>query len=178
MGIVNEPVQDRIGDSGCGYDVEPVLDWHLADDYGGAPVASGLEDLKDVAGGVGIHRIHAPVINDQEVSLFESCEQCWVGAVGPGKGGCCKETTASEVACGVSHPAGTVCDSTGDIGFAYSRRAGDDDVRVACDETALGERKHGGFVDVAMGVKVNVLDCGLLPEFSHLKPAGQTPRFL
>ncbi len=49
MGVVDEPVEDGVGEDGVADDVVPGVDGKLAGDDGGAAAVAVLEDLEQVA---------------------------------------------------------------------------------------------------------------------------------
>ena len=50
MGVVDEPVEDGVGQGGVGQGLVPALDRELADDQGGADLVAVVDELQEVAG--------------------------------------------------------------------------------------------------------------------------------
>ncbi len=49
MCIVNEAVEDRVGERGLCYDFAPLLDGNLTGDEGGGALVTILEDFEEIA---------------------------------------------------------------------------------------------------------------------------------
>ena len=64
MGIVDEPVEDGIGEGGAADDVVPGVDGQLAGDDGGGAAVSVLEDLEQVAAFVRGEGGEAPIVQE------------------------------------------------------------------------------------------------------------------
>ena len=80
--VVDEAVEDGVGDGGMGDVVVPVFDGQLAGDDGRSSAVPVFEDLEHVASLLIGHRRKAPVVEYEYVDLGELGEQADVGAVG------------------------------------------------------------------------------------------------
>ena len=49
MGVVDEPVEDGVGDGGVGDRLVPVIDWQLAGHDGRAAIVPIVDDLQEIA---------------------------------------------------------------------------------------------------------------------------------
>ena len=67
VGVVNQTVQDAIGEGGIADLLVPARDRQLGSEYGGASLVAVLTDLPDFAAFGFIQRRHGPVINDQNI---------------------------------------------------------------------------------------------------------------
>ena len=74
MRVVNEAVQDGIGVGGVADSLVPGAHRELACDDSGTTSVTILEDLEQVMAGLGIERLQAPVVEDQEFDLPEALE--------------------------------------------------------------------------------------------------------
>ena len=75
MGVVDEPIQDGVGECGVSHDRVPVLDGQLAGDEGGASAVAVFEDLEEITAlGVG-EWSEAEVIEDEELGLGQAVEE-------------------------------------------------------------------------------------------------------
>src|SRR5262245_38262931 len=79
--IVDETVENGVGDRGVADSLVPKLDRKLAGDDGGAAAVAVLHDLEQVAPPLGGHRREAPIIEDEEVDAGEALEQPLVASV-------------------------------------------------------------------------------------------------
>jgi len=74
MGIVEYPVERRVGDGRIGQEPVPVLDRYLGSHQGGAPVIAVLEDFQQISALLGIQGREPPVIEHQQVVLRDGGE--------------------------------------------------------------------------------------------------------
>ena len=86
VGVVNETVEDRVGEGGIAERVVPVLDRELTGDQGGPGSVAVLEEFEEVAAVVGVELGESEVIEHDEVELGERGEQFRIGAVAAGDG--------------------------------------------------------------------------------------------
>ena len=82
MGIVDDAVEDGVGEGGFADDVVPLRQRQLAGDQDGGVVVSVLDDFHEIASLIGIEAVGAPIVEDQEIGSGEGPEQAGVAAVG------------------------------------------------------------------------------------------------
>src|ERR1700693_4648072 len=85
MSVVDDAVEDGIGDGGIGDDFMPVLDRHLAGDDGRAALIAVVDDLEQVATLLAGKRCESPVVEDEELDPRQALEQPLIAAVAAGK---------------------------------------------------------------------------------------------
>ena len=71
VGVVNEPVQDGIGERGIAHGAVPGLDGQLAGDHGGAELAAVVHEFQEVTAFTGRKRRDAQVIQDEQIEPGE-----------------------------------------------------------------------------------------------------------
>ena len=86
VGVVNETVEDRVGEGGVAERIVPVLDGELTGDQGGPGSVAVLEEFEEVAAVVGVELGESEVIKHDEVELGERGEQFRISAVAAGDG--------------------------------------------------------------------------------------------
>ena len=64
--VVDETVENGVGDGGIGDHLVPVIDRHLAGDDGGTALMPIVDDLEQIATLVGGERSQSPVVEDEE----------------------------------------------------------------------------------------------------------------
>ena len=69
VGIVDEAVEDRIGEGGVGDAGVPVLDRDLGGDQGGGAAVTIVEDLEQVFGLGAGEGVAEPVVEDEQLGL-------------------------------------------------------------------------------------------------------------
>ena len=75
VGVVDEAVEDGVGDGGIADDLVPVLDGHLAGDDGRAAPVPVVDDLQQVAALLGGQGREAPIVEDQQLDARQALEQ-------------------------------------------------------------------------------------------------------
>lgn len=81
VGIVNETVEDGIGDRWTADHVVPVIDGHLAGDDGRSLLVAVLDDLQEIAPLLVAELLRAPVVEDEQVGSSERPEDLGITAV-------------------------------------------------------------------------------------------------
>ena len=82
VGIVDDAVEDGVGEGGFADDVVPLVQRQLAGDQGGGVLVSVLDDFHEVAALLGVETLGSPIVEDEEVCLGEGAEQAGVAAIG------------------------------------------------------------------------------------------------
>src|ERR1035437_1333930 len=86
MSVVNETVEDAVGDGGIANLLVPARDWQLGSEDGGTSLVTIFADFPDFAALVFIQRRHGPVINDQNIDTAQSSQEVTQAAIGPCQG--------------------------------------------------------------------------------------------
>jgi len=76
MSVVDDAVEDGIGESGIANDVMPAVDGDLAGDEGSAAAVALLEDFQEVAALLGTERLETPIIEDEKLDAARSWCRC------------------------------------------------------------------------------------------------------
>ncbi len=100
MGVVDETIEDGVGQGGVGEAGMPGVDGKLGGDEGGALTVAIVEDFQDVAGLGDGERIAEPVVENEELDAPERVQELGIGAVGVGQGGGVEQATEALVADG------------------------------------------------------------------------------
>ena len=91
MGVVDDAVEDGIGDGGVGDDVVPVLYIDLTGEDGGAAAVAVVENFEQIAALFGADVGKSPVIEDEQFDPREGLEQAGMTAVAAGQRECIEE---------------------------------------------------------------------------------------
>ena len=81
MRVVDEPVQDGVGDRGIGDHLVPVLNGELAGHDGTAATMSIVDDLQEVSALIQRQVGETPVIEDQQLDARDGLEQACMPAI-------------------------------------------------------------------------------------------------
>lgn len=177
VGIVYQPVQNRVSESGIGQDVVPLAHRHLAGDQRGTGLVAIFDDVKQIPGFLHLERGKTPVVQEQEIGLLELADQGVAAAVAPGGSGGPEEPGGAPVAYRESQAAGLVGQGRGDEILPDPGRPGDDQIVMFPDPPAVGQQEKGGPVQTPWVPEVHVLDAGLLFEPGLFQPAGELSVF-
>ena len=85
VGVVDEAVEDGVGDGGIADDLVPVLDRHLAGDDGRAAFVAVVDDFQQIAALLAGERCETPIVEDQQLDPRERLEQPGIAAVAAGE---------------------------------------------------------------------------------------------
>ena len=86
IGVVNDAVEDGVGERGDPDQVMPAVDGNLAGDDQRALVVAVLDDFKEIARLVGGERLRAPVIEDEQLDAGQGAQEPGVARVAVGDG--------------------------------------------------------------------------------------------
>ncbi len=84
MRVVNQTVEDAVGDGGVADLLVPLDDGNLRSEDGGAGLVALFGDFSEVAPLGFLHGRHGPVVNDQDIDAAEPGKQISLAAVGAG----------------------------------------------------------------------------------------------
>ena len=82
MMVLHQPIQHCIGNSLIPNPPMPMLNRQLTGDDGGTVTRPVINNLQQIGPGLTIHRRHTPIIEQQDVSVFESVEPACKGTIG------------------------------------------------------------------------------------------------
>jgi hypothetical protein len=172
--MMDEAVQDGIGEGGISNDIVPVLEGELAGDEGGSSFGAVFDDLQEIAALGLVQGSQAVIVDGQEVGFLEAVHELGRGAISPGHSQVLDEAREPEIAAGEALAAGGLGEGTGQVGFAGARGAGDEDDLVVADPVAGSQAEDEGAIESPWGAEVQILDGGWEPEFSLAQELGLT----
>ena len=172
IGIVDDTVQDGVGEGRGGEPIMPVGHRDLGGQGGGSAFVAVVNDLQQVLGlGFG-ERVAQPVVDDEELGLGQDVQELRIRAFGMGQGQFLEQPRALKIADREPVAAGSLTQRTGEVGFPGAGRAGDDQVMFLPDPLALGQSQDLAAVQAPARSKVQVLDDGRFPEAGHPHSPG------
>lgn len=175
MRLVDEAIEDRVGQSGVADGFVPVVEGELAGDEGSSSAMAILEDFEQVAAlGVG-EGSEAEVIEEEEFGAGEPIKETRVGAIATSDGQVSEEAGETEVASGEALPTGAVSESTGEKAFTGAGGAGDEHDLVSADPVAASQAEQEGLVQAARRAEVDVLDGSREAQLGELQVTGEAP---
>ena len=142
VGVVDEAIEDGVGEGGVADGFMAVLEGELAGDQGGLTAGPVLDDLEEVAPFHLGEGDEAEVVEDQKAGLLETIQETGPGSVGAGEGQVLQEAAHAVVAGGEAVTAGGLGQGTGEEGLPGARRTGDEDDLVLPDPVPGGEAEE------------------------------------
>ncbi len=97
MHVLEEAVEDSVGDGGLAEGFVPHGDGELAGDDGGAQLDAVLDHLENVGGLVGAERSDQEVVDEENVDAGPAGEQTRQAAFGAGDGDVVEQARAAQV---------------------------------------------------------------------------------
>ena len=161
MGVVDQSVEDGVGDGGIADLLVPVIHRELTGDDGGGVTVPLLDDLQKVSSfGVG-HGGEPEIVNHQDMGIGEFADDLSVTSVSLGEGHLVGELGRTDVERAVSLPTCLIAQGAGEEGFSRAGGAGDNNVVVTLDPVAGDEAHHDRLIDSPGGFVVDILHAGV-----------------
>jgi len=142
----------------------PVRNGDLAGDKGGGVAETVVKDLEDILGILDSDGVAHPVVEDEQVNLFQGAQQAGVRAILAGQGKSVEETRdavvtdcKSAASCGSAKGAGDVC-------FAAAGKTKHQEVVAVGDPIAQAESENSAPVEAAGEGEVKIFESGLHRE--------------
>src|SRR5882757_10597854 len=82
VGIVDEAIENRVGDGRVSDDFVPAIDGQLAGDNDRAGFVSILDDFEQITALVGVERFWSPVVQDQQIKSCDRPQHPGIASVG------------------------------------------------------------------------------------------------
>jgi hypothetical protein len=82
LGVVDEAIEDGVGDGGVGDDLMPMLDRHLAGDDGRSALVAIIDEFEEIATLLAGERGEAPITEDEQVDPRQHLEEPRIASVG------------------------------------------------------------------------------------------------
>jgi len=176
MGIMDDAIEDGVGDGGFTNHVVPLGDGELGGNQRRfAPVAF-FEDFQQIEALLIIEGVSAPVVEHQQLHAGEFVDEAREAAVETCHGKILKQTRDPQIEDGMIEPGGLTPEGTGQPGFASPGLAGEDEVLVGFQPGALRQLQGVAPVKAATGREVDIFDAGI--DEAQLRcgqPIGQPP---
>jgi hypothetical protein len=168
VGIVDEAIEDGIGDGGIGADLVPVVDRHLAGDDGRFALMAVIDDLEEVAALLAGKRGEAPVVEDEQLYPRQRLEEPGITPVALGERKSFEQPRKTMIEDGAIIAAGLVTERAGDPSLPVP--VAPVMSRLWLPPVAVDELGEEGTVDAARRAQIDVLDDGILPQRGELQP--------
>ncbi len=112
MGAVDDAIKDRVGQGGIADYLVPPADRNLAGDQQRSAIAAVVDDLEEVAPLLGVERLRAPIVDDQQTGAFKRGQQPRHAAFAARLGQIAEQTSGAFVEHREAFAAGLVAEGT------------------------------------------------------------------
>jgi len=156
VGVVNEAVEDGIGEGWVADGLVPMLDWQLACDDGGRAAVAVFGDFRQIAAFRGGQDGKAPIVDDQYIHVGDGLECAFMAAISMGQGKGLQHARRTVIENRPPLPASLVPKSAGDPAFAEAGGSCDRQVLMSGDPPAIRKTRHDAAVKATGGAQVQI----------------------
>jgi hypothetical protein len=122
MCVVDEAVEDGVGDGGVGDDLVPVIDRDLAGDDGRSALMAVVDDFEEIAPLLAGERGEAPIVEDEQIDAGQGLEEPGITSIAAGERESLEQPRETMIEDGSVVAAGLVAERAGDPALAGSGR--------------------------------------------------------
>src|SRR5271166_2588008 len=166
IGVVNDAVEDGVGERGNADQVMPAVHGNLAGDDERAFVVAILDDFEQIARLVGRERFGSPIIQDEQFDAREGPQEPGVARIPMGDGQIGEEPGGAGVENGHVFSARLLAEGAGEPALAQAARPGHEQIATLGDPVTSGELEEERAVEPAGALIVDVLDAGRMTQLS------------
>jgi hypothetical protein len=164
MGVVDQAIEDRIGQRGISDLGMPFIYRELSGHEGGTEAMTVFEEFQEVPALFIGEGGQTPVVQDDQIGFRQGGQELGVAPVAFGDLEVLEEAGETEIADRVSLSAGLVGQCTGQEGFPASGGAGNEKIVVLIHPVAGSQLGDQGFVQAAGVAEVDILQSRGLPQ--------------
>src|SRR5271166_4010643 len=164
IGVVNDAVEDGVGERGNADQVMPAVYGNLAGDDERAFVVAILDDFEQIARLVGRERFGSPIIQDEQFDAREGPQEPGVARIAMGDGEIGEEPGGAGVEDGHVFSTRLVAERASEPTLAQAARPGQEQIAALGDPVASGELEEERAVEPARDLIVDVLDAGWMTQ--------------
>src|ERR1700730_3983457 len=139
VGIVDDAIEDRVGDGGVSDDFVPAIDGQLAGDDNRTCFVATLDDFEQITALVGVERFWSPVVQDQQIKSCDRPQHPGIASVGASQCESGEQTRNAMVGNGEVVPASLVAEGASKPTLADAAWPGNEEIMPRPDPVAGGE---------------------------------------
>jgi hypothetical protein len=157
MGVVDQAIQDGIGQGGVPDLSMPFIHWELSGHKGGTEAVTVFEDFQEVPALFFSQGGQTPIVQGDQIGFGEGGQELGIASVPFGELEVLEETVKAEITDRVALSTGFVGQGTGQEGFTASGGAGNENIVVLIHPVAGTQLGDQGFVQAARVAEVDIL---------------------
>jgi hypothetical protein len=169
MRIVNDAIEDGVGQCWICDDLVPLADRYLAGDEERTLVVTIVDDFEEIAALIWVKRLRAPIINDEEIGALDRRHEAGETSFTTGLSDVGEETRRAFVYDREAIAAGFMAEGTGKPAFAGAGRTRDRQALVFTDPLVRREGLEKGAVETSGAAIIDIFDHGGLVEFGGVE---------
>src|SRR6202022_826436 len=139
VGVVDEAIEDGVGDGGISDDFVPAIHGQLAGDDDRTGFISVLDDLEQTAALTGVESLRPPVIKNEQIETSDSTQHLGIAAIGAAECQGREETWHAMVRNCEVVPTSLVAEGASEPALADAAWPGDEEIMPCPDPVADGE---------------------------------------
>ena len=139
VSVVDQAIEDSVGDGRISDDLVPLVDRHLTRDYGRTALMAVIDHFEEIATLVAGERGESPVIEDEKIDARERLEKTSISSVAAGERESFEQPGKAMIEDGTIIAAGFVAKRASNPALAGAGRPGDEKVLLARDPIAVDE---------------------------------------
>src|SRR6202522_3247363 len=170
VGVVNEAVEDGVGERGNADQVVPAVDGNLTGDDERFPVIAILDDFKQITRLVGRKRLRSPIIEYEQFDANEGAEEPGIARIAMRDGQVSEESRHAGIKNRHVFSARLVAERTGEPALTETGRPSYQQIAPLDDPIAGREFEEQRAVEAARRLMVDVLDAGGVTQLGDPGP--------
>src|SRR5271163_3525861 len=170
VGVVNDAVEDGVGEGGNANQVVPSVDWNLTGDDERSLVVTIFDDFEHISCLVGYHRLWSPIVQDEQFDSGDGSQQPGVTGVAMRDGQVGEQSGHAHVENGDVFSARLVAERAGEPALAQAACARYEEIAPFGDPIAGREFEEQRAVAAARRLIVDVLDAGGVTQLGDPGP--------
>ena len=139
MGVVDDAVEDGVGDGRFADHVVPLSNGKLGGDQGRFSFVALLEDFEQIEPLLIGQGMGSPVIEDEQLDACQLVNQTWKAAIEPCQGEIFEQTWHAQVEDGMIEPCRLASEGAGQPGFTGAGLPGNNQVLLGFEPGSLGQ---------------------------------------
>src|SRR5271157_1720033 len=166
IGVVDDAVEDGVGERWDADQIVPAVHGNLAGDDERAFVVAILDDFEQIARLIGRERFGSPVVQDEQFDARQGAQEPGVARIPMGDGQIGEEPGGAGVENGHVFSARLLAEGAGEPALAQAARPGHEQIATLGDPVTSGELEEERAVEPAGALIVDVLDAGRMTQLS------------
>ena len=130
VGVVDDSVEDGIGDGGFADHVMPLGNGQLRGDEGGFSPVALFEDFQEIEALLIVEGVSSPVVENEQLNTCQLVDEAREATVETGHGEVLEQARHAQIEDGMIEPGRLASEGTGQPGFAGTGLTGEDQVLV------------------------------------------------